>query len=143
VVLKYNTLLHKCLTEAHAFLRAQALQTSITGLQLTKAQQAEYKVLDHISTESKWFAERHCWKIKAGKIPWCPQVSCCINQILYWKGLLSKIQGSRIGSSVLSSWAKKAGISHSHDSLDIPPDALHNHIAAAYRSFNQIKKEPL
>jgi len=143
VVLRYNTLLHERLTEANAFLRAQTLQNSITGPRLNKAQQAEYEALDHISIESKRFAERHCRKIKASKIPWCPQVSCCINRILYWKGLLSKIQGSRIGSSVLSSQAKKAGIIHSSDSLEIPTDVLQNHIAAAYRSFNQLKKEPL
>jgi len=107
VVLQYNTLLHECLTASSVFNRAQMLMQSITSPHLTKAQQAEYEALDHISVNSKQFAKCHCQKIKAGTIPWCPQVSRSIYQILYWKGLLSKLQGSKIGSSVLHSQAKK------------------------------------
>jgi len=75
VVLWYNTLLHDQLTAANVFNHAQTLQHSITGMCLTKAQQVEYKALDHISVASKKFAKHHCQKIKAGTIPWCPQVS--------------------------------------------------------------------
>jgi len=57
--------------------------------------------------------------------------------------LLSKIQGSRIGSSVLHAQEKKAGILHSRNSLAIPIDTLQTHITAAYHTFSRIKKEPL
>jgi len=100
-------------------------------------------LLDYIHFFSKCFAERHCRKIKAGNIPWCPQVSRCINRILYWKGLLSRIQGSQISSSVLHARAKKAGIIHSQASLAIPIENLQSNIAAAYHTFSRIKKEPL
>jgi len=138
VVLQYNTLLHERLTTSNALSRVKALTDSITGTRLTKAQQAEYETLDNIVIDAKRFAERHCQKIKAGKIPWCPQVSRCMNRILYWKGLLCRIQGACIGLSVLRTWAKKAGILHSQVSLAIPIETLHSNIAAAYRAFSRI-----
>jgi len=143
IVLKYNNLLLNRLNNNNVFPRMKHLSETITGARLTKAQQAEYKTLDNIITDTKCFTERHCRKIKAGNIPWCPQVSRGINRILYWKGLLSKIQGSKIGSSVLSTRAKKAGITHSQASLAISIETLQSNITAAYCSFNRIKKEPL
>jgi len=143
VVLRYNTLLHERLTLANAFNPVQMLWNSITRHRLAKAQQVEYKALDHISIDSKRFAKCHCRKIKASNIPWCLQVSRSINRILYWKGLLSKTQGSKIGSLVLSSWAKKAGIMHSSNSLALPTNVIQNYIMTAYRAFNRLKKEPL
>jgi len=142
-MLKYNTLLHERLTTTNVFSHVKQLTAAITSPRLNKAHQAEYEALDNSIIKAKWFAEQHCRKIKAGNIPWCPQISHCINRILYWKGLLSKIQGSRISSSVLNTRAKKAGIVHSQASLAIPTETLQSNITAAYRSFNCIKKEPL
>jgi len=136
----YNTLLHEHLTMSNVFNRTQTLLHSLSGSRLSKAQQAEYKTLDHIVVESKRFVEHHCCKFKASNIPWYPQVSRCINCILYWKGLLSKVQGSNIGSSVLSLHAKKAGIVHNRDSLALAPDTIQRYINAAYKSFHPVKK---
>jgi len=143
VVLQYNTLLHEQLTKANTFIQAETLQKSLTRHRLTKAQQTEYEALDNISTNSKQFAECHCRKIKAGNIPWCLQVSHSINRILYWKGLLSKILGCKIGTLVLCTRAKKAGITHNSDSLAFSPKAIQNHIAATYQTFNRLRKELL
>jgi len=142
MVLQYNTLLHECLMEFNVFNRAQVLLQSLTSPHLTKAQQAEYEALDHILVDSKQFSKWHCWKIKAGTIPWCLQVSQSIYRILYWKGLLSKLQGHKIGSSVLCSQARKAGIVHNLFSIHLSPDEIQHHITAAYKSFNRVKKEP-
>ncbi len=62
--------------------------------------------------EYKQHAEKECRKIKAGAVPWCPQVSTAINRILYWKGLRKWINGQNIGSSVIKQWAKKGGIAN-------------------------------
>ncbi len=75
VVSSYNTLLHQKLTEHNVFNHIQLLEQSVTGPQLTKAQQAEYEAIDNIAVKAKHFTERHCRKIKAGAVPWCPQVS--------------------------------------------------------------------
>jgi len=84
---------------------------SISAPWLSKAQQAEYEAINHISVEAKCFAESHCCKIKAGAVLWCPQVSWCISHILYWKGLQKKTLSGHIGSSVLCSW-EKSGLNH-------------------------------
>jgi len=63
--------------------------TSEVKIFLTKTQQAEYKAIDKAATEYKRNAEMKCRKFHAGAVLWCPQVSCAINRILYWKGLLS------------------------------------------------------
>jgi len=143
VVARYNSLLHQRLLEQNIFACTSSLVSSISGLCLTKTQQTEYKAINKISVEDKCFAEQNCWKIKAGKAPWCPLISHSINQILYWKGIYSKIQGHHIGSSVLKSWAKKGSLSHKLVNLHLPPETILTHIDLAYKVYNQFKKEPL
>jgi len=105
IVHKYKQLLWE-LHQNRIATRAQFLALE-TKSQLSQTQQAEYKKIDKATTEYKCYAEKHCRKIHAGVVLWCPQVSQAINCILYWKDLWSWLNGCTISSSVLKQRAKK------------------------------------
>jgi len=88
VVTRYNNLLWESLQSTQLAWRASELSQQ-TSMRLTQSQQIEYESIDKATTELKRYAENKCRKLKAGTVPWCPQVSKAINRILYWKGLHS------------------------------------------------------
>jgi len=76
---------------------------------LTRKQQWEYEDIDCLSSEAKKYAETKCQKLKVGHIPWCPQITKAIAQILYWKGIWKRKRGGHIGSQQLQHLAKRRG----------------------------------
>jgi len=50
-------------------------------------------------------AEKHCWKIKARRVAWCPLITQAIQAIQYWKGWLKCMKGEIISNNVLQKWA--------------------------------------
>jgi len=100
IIEKYNTSLWEVLQRDGIAERAQKLAIMVKN-HLLKAQKEEYKKIDKAATEYKRYAEKQCRKIRAGNVPWCPQVSKAINRILYWKGLQNRLSGWKIGSSVI------------------------------------------
>ncbi len=88
VVARYNDLLWESLQETKLAQQATELLNQM-GVRFTISQQLEYESIDKKATELKRHAENKCQKLKAGTVPWCPQVSKAINHILYWKGLLN------------------------------------------------------
>jgi len=88
MVARYNDLLWESLQETKLAQHATELLQQ-TGMRLTISQQLEYESIDKAATKLKQYAENKCRKLKAGTVPWCPQVSKAINRILYWKGLHS------------------------------------------------------
>ncbi len=99
VVTKYNQILYG----------NQSTGTLQGGQNLTYPNAAKW-VWNHQQSSNR--ISKTCRKINARAIQWCPQVSQAINQILYWKGLRSQIQGCTVGSSVIKQQAKKVGIQH-------------------------------
>jgi len=67
----------------------------------------ELNVIDHIITEAKQAAEKHCCKFKSRQVQWSLQVTGAINKILFWKGILKCEIGGKVGLMVLGTWAKK------------------------------------
>jgi len=141
VVARYNDLLWESLQENKLEKRTMELLKQ-TGARFTISQQLEYESIDKIATELKRNAESKCQKLKAGNVPWCPQVSKAINRILYWKGLLTRLKGSAIGSSVLRQRAKKGGIANYHHNYSLEPATIQEKIRQAYKSFNLLKADP-
>jgi len=105
VVLKYNTILWDSLQ--HSGMAAWAQLLAVQAPQcMTQLQQVGYKIIDR--TEYKQCAEKKCWKIHAGAVPWCLQVSKVINHhILYWKGMWQQCNGCTPAVLCLNSGQKK------------------------------------
>jgi len=77
------------------------LCASIHGDRLTRAQMQEYEQINWEVTVGHLQAECHCQKLKMGKVPWSPTLTKAINNVLYWKGVIAKTWGRRVGTLVL------------------------------------------
>jgi len=77
-----------------------------------------------------------------GNVPWTPDLTKRIYRILYWKGLLGRALGRRVGTSVLRSRARKAGIQHSFEATQLPLEQLQRNVTMATRQYRQLKKDP-
>jgi len=119
----------------------QALADGAKVGRLTKAQQEEYDRIDNVVVEAQHLVENGCRKIKAGTIPWQPQVTCVLNKILYWKGLQKKIAGGRIGTLVLHSQAKKGRFQHELSNLWLTPEMIETQLTKAQQSFARLKQD--
>ncbi len=133
--------LSQTLDEMHAFQRLAILRSEIHQTRLTRAQQQEYEELDRTATFARLSAEKHCRKFKMGQVPWTPDLTRKIYRILYWKGVASRAQGHRIGTSVLRSRARKAGLQHTLEVLQLPIETIKNNIAKAIRQYRHIKQD--
>jgi len=69
---------------------------------LTVKKEHEFKQLDKEITEAKIKAERQCWKIKAGRYGWTPELNKAIQTVLYWKGIEKCQKGGKIGKDILT-----------------------------------------
>jgi len=76
-----------------------------------------------------------------GQVPWTPDLTRKIYRILYWKGVISRALGRRIGTSVLRSQAHKAGLQHSLVAIHLPMETLQNNVAKATRQYRHTKKD--
>ncbi len=45
-----------------------------------------------------------------GNVPWCPQITKAIAQILYWKGIQKRTRGGHIGAHYLQCMANHRGL---------------------------------
>jgi len=135
VVSRYNDILWESLQETKMAQCAQELLKQ-AGVRLTLSQKLEYESINKTTTELKRHTENKCRKLKAGTVPWCPQVSKAINRILYWKGLNNQLKGCAIGSSVLWQRAKKGGIYNHPSNFHLDPPIIQEQIRQAYKSFN-------
>jgi len=141
VVARYNNLLWESLQETQLAYRARELSKQM-GVRLTLSQQLEYESINKATTELKRHAENKCRKLKAGTVPWCPQVSKAINRILYWKGLQNQLKGCAIGSSVLQQRAKKGGINNHSSNFHLNLSSIQDQIQQAYKCFHRLKANP-
>jgi len=77
---------------------------------LRRATRQELNQIDNVVTEAKHVVEQQCHKLKCGKAEWCPLVTKAINKILFWKSLLKRETGGKVGITILRTWSKKANI---------------------------------
>jgi len=141
VVQKYVQHLSQTLEEAQAFQRLATLRLVLQQSRLTRAQQQEYEELDRIATTGHLLAEKQCRKFKMGQVPWTPDLTRQIYRILYWKGVISRAKGHRIGTSVLQSRARKAGLQHLLTAIHLPMEILQNNVAKATRQYRHSKQD--
>jgi len=95
-------------------IRKQRLDDQVGQLQADSqlVTMAAVDCIDHKLTQAKLEAERHCCKLKAGSIEWCPVLSQDIQAIQYWKGRAKQLAGGNISNNVLQKQAKQAKIKH-------------------------------
>jgi len=142
IVQKYNEILRSRLQLNNILACLTQLETQALSGRLSHSQQAEYERIDNIMVEAKLLAESKCRKIKAGNIPWCPHITRgSINKILYWKGIQKKIAGGHIGTAVLTTCAKKAGIQHDLNNIWLSPETIKTHLVKAQSTFTCLKKD--
>jgi len=97
--------------------------------------------IDNIITAAKRGAENHCCKLKCSQVQWCPQVTAAINKILFWKSILKRESGSKVGLSILKKQAKKAGIDQVLYPGTYPIPVVKTLISKAYKQFWHLKKD--
>jgi len=102
---------------------------------MTREQQREYEDLDWAATTARHLAEKQCRKFKMGQVPWTPDLTKKIYRILYWKGVISRVLGRRVGTSVLRTRAWKGGLQHSLQVLQSPMEQLQSELGKAYRQY--------
>jgi len=109
---------------------------------MTREQQQEYEALDWVATTAHCQAEKQCHKFKMGQVPWTPDLTKKIYQILYWKGDISHALSRQVGTLVLQTPACKGGLQHSLDVIQSPLEQLQDKLAKDYHQYRQFKKEP-
>jgi len=100
-----------------------------------------YNSLDQEIIIAKLKAKSLCCKIHAGNIPWTPELTQAIQWILYWKGMMNRMQGSAISTMVLKQWAGKGQISFKDEHQMLLLDDLKKKADAAYLDYFQIKTQ--
>jgi len=102
----------------------------------------ELNVIDHVVIEAKHSAEKKCQKFKCGQVQWSPQVKVAINKILFWKSILKRETGGKVGlTAVLATRAKKAHIDQIPYPGEFSMPTLQEKIGKAYKQFGQLKKD--
>jgi len=142
VVDKYNTTLW---TE----LQKQQIPDTVQemGKQLQKPTDVRRKHRNELNAinrqvcEAKHTAENQCRKMKCGAIQWCPQVTKAINKILFWKSVLKRESGGKVGLSILVTRAKKAGIDQVPFLGECALDQIQQNISKAYKQFQYLKRD--
>jgi len=108
--------------------RIELLTPQTRHNRLTRQQKWDYKEIDCLSSDAKHHAETKCHKLMVGRVQWCPQLTRAIAQILYWKGLRKRHTGRHIGAQHLHHLAKKGGIMHSQENLQLEIITVETHI---------------
>ncbi len=110
-------------------------------VQLTKKQIVELEDIDNVLTTNKLAAEKQCWKVHAGQVPWMPVLTQAIYHILYWKGIKKRQAGGKISGEVLCKRAKQGNENVNTDQLHLSMLAITQNIKTAVQEYKQIKKQ--
>jgi len=108
---------------------------------MTQAQIQAYEQLDCEITVGTLQPECHCQKLKMNQVLWSPALTKVIYWVLYWKGMIAKAKGKRIGTSVLQSWAKKESLCHDLEVINHPDEQLEVHLAWMYQQYHRLKND--
>jgi len=100
IVKKYNDQVDDVIQQRNILSRVAAVYQD-GMVQLTKKQIVELEDIDNVLTTNKLAAEKQCWKVHAGQVPWMPVLTQAIYHILYWKGIKKRQAGGKISGEVL------------------------------------------
>jgi len=141
IVERYNNALHQLLEQHGLVERLQALSNQTQNRRITRAQQREYEEIDALTTKAKILAEAQCRKLPVGNVPWCPRLSKAIAQIWYWKGIRKRHLKGRIGAQLLHRLARKGGMQHQPEHLQLELDKVTVQIQKAYKRYTKLKND--
>ena len=139
VVQKYNELLNQQLENQHTFSKYAAFQEKIRCKQIT---QDEFIMtlnkLDRSITNSIVFAEKRCRKLRAGQVPYSPEINEAGNVINVWNNIIRKKKGCNISSTYIKRISKKVGISININQLSLEECQQERKLAT--KKYRHLKK---
>jgi len=142
IVARYNEVLLGIMQSQNITQRVLQLKSqAVCPGDLRRSHKQELNVIDHILTEAKQAAKKHCRKFKSGHVQWSLPVTGAINKILFWKGILKRETGSKVGLTVLGTRAKKAHIDHIPYPGEISIPTIQENISKVYKQFAHLKKD--
>jgi len=102
IVNKYNMHLLQIIQEHHLPEKIKALSDKLQQLMdLRCSNQNKLNDIDRQITEARWTVEHQCRKLHCGQVQWCPQITVAINRIIFWKSMLKREKGGKVGLSIL------------------------------------------
>ena len=139
VVDKYNQLLVEQLQNQHTFEQYERVQEQHANNEISND---EYSIklnkLDRSITNSIRFAEKKCRKLRAGQVPYSPEIheaGCIIN---VWNNIIRKKKGCNISTSYIRRISKKVNISINVN--DISLEECENERKIAAKKYRKLKR---
>ena len=111
IVDRYCELLDGYLAAHKVYSRLRRLTgTYNNGTPLTEAQAKEYEELDAIREVGMKYAEKHCRKLRMGKVQWSPALQKARDTITFWTLIRRRLQRCKVGARRIIRLKKKLGI---------------------------------
>jgi len=117
----------KCITQLN--------DTLLRPQDLRRQHQQDLNAIDSVLSQARQGAENLCRKLKCGQVQWCPRITTAINKILFWKAILKRELGGRVGISILRQRAHKAKIDEIPFPQEMSVDSIKDLISRAYKQF--------
>jgi len=73
-----------------------------------------------------------------GNVQWCPRITKAIARIQYWKGIINE---GHIGAKYLQWVAKKGGLLHHMEHLQLGAETIKAKIQQAYKAYQRLKND--
>ena len=111
IVDRYNKLLNRQLCKQHTFRQFQTFERIYQSGQMNnKSYISMLNKIDNSITNSIIYAEKRCRKLKAGSVPYSPDLSKIGKVINVWNNVIRKKRGCNISSTYIKRIAKKSDI---------------------------------
>ena len=108
IVARYLDHLDMYLSAHRVYTRLRALKSSYhPGDPLTTAQAKEFEDLDKIRDKGMKYAEKHCRKLRMGKIQWSPALQYARDTITVWKLIRRRLKKCKVGARRIIRLKKK------------------------------------
>ena len=136
VVNRYN----KLLTAEHRKLRLpqRAYQLHQQLPRFGSADQLEYEKLAILDLQSRRYAERHCRKLRMGKIPYSDRLHQSANMVQLWSLLKKKFMGLRTSRKKIRRLMRSV---NQMDAFTKPLSEVHKNLQLAKREYKATKKD--
>ncbi len=139
VVKRYTDKYHTYLVKTGLYKRASELERKVyESEEFVIADQKEYEAIDKLRVKGMKWAERHCRKVKVGKVEWSPKLQAAMDTQRYWKLTLLRAQGQRISARRLIRLAKKIKLRHDRT---LSLGEITELCAAAKKAYKKEKKK--
>ena len=142
IVERYNKLLNRQLSHQHTFKKFREFEEAYKSTNIsTSTYMNMLNKIDSSITNSILHAERKCRKLKAGTVPYSPELSNIGKVINVWNNVLRKKRGCNISSTYIKRISKKAGISKPMD-LSMEDCIKERNLASKkYRKLKRVAKK--